>query len=210
MKIGIIGGGNVASRLAALMADAGHDVAAGLRDTSRWPRNSKAPAQSMEAAAAHGDIIVLAIPYSACAGVLPELAAALAGKIIVDATNPLNADWSPLLLGQENSAGEEIKRLLPQSRVVKAFNTVFADIMTPDGLKRAARNAAAFICGDDDKANKDVARLATSLGFAPVITGSLRNARYLEGMAHLNIAIAVGQQGGTDAAFLYDQRGAES
>jgi 8-hydroxy-5-deazaflavin:NADPH oxidoreductase len=166
------------------------------------------PAVSMDKAAAHGDIAVLAIPYSACAGLLPRHEAALAGKIVIDATNPLNENWSPLLLGQENSAGEEIARLLPKSKVVKAFNTVFADIMKPGKLARGTLAATAFICGDDEAANAEVAGLASSLGFAPVIAGPLKNARYLEGMAHLNIAIAVGQGGGTDAAFLYDQRSA--
>jgi 8-hydroxy-5-deazaflavin:NADPH oxidoreductase len=208
MKIGLIGGGNVASRLAALMAQAGHDAVVGMRDKSRWPKADAAQAVSVAEAVAHGDIIVLAIPYSACAAALPKHAAALAGKIIIDATNPLNENWSPLLLGQENSAGEEIVRLLPKSKVVKAFNTVFADIMKPDRIDRGALKATALICGDDDAANTEVANLAASIGFAPVVTGPMKNARYLEGMAHLNIAIAVGQGGGTDAAFLYDQRSA--
>ncbi len=208
MKIGIIGGGNVAFRLAALMAQAGHDAVVGVRDASRWPKAAPVAARSMQEAATHGDIVILAIPYSACAEALPRHKAALAGKIVVDATNPLNADWSPMLLGQENSAGEEIKRLLPKSRVVKAFNTIFADIMKSDRLNRGALKATALICGDDDLANREVASLAASMGFAPIVTGPMQNARYLEGMAHLNIAIAVGQGGGTDAAFLYDQRAA--
>jgi predicted dinucleotide-binding enzyme len=64
----------------------------------------------------------------------------------------------------------------------------------------------AFIAGDDASACEAVAHVASSSGFAPTVTGRLRNARYLEAIAHLNIAIAVGQGGGTDAAFLFDQR----
>jgi hypothetical protein len=118
---------------------------------------------------------------------------------------PLFAQWSPLLLGQDNSAGEEIQRLLPGARVVKAFNTVFADVMTSDRLSRDGQRATTFIAGDDERADDEAAALARSVGFAAVKVGPLSASRYLEAMAHLNIGIAVGQKGGTNAAFLYHQ-----
>jgi 8-hydroxy-5-deazaflavin:NADPH oxidoreductase len=205
MKIGIIGNGNVGTKLAALMVHAGHQVIVGARNVSKAKIDSSYQVASIGKSVAHGEIVVLAIPYSACAEVLPTLASELSGKIIIDATNPLNADWSPLLVGEQNSAGEEIARTLAKSHVVKAFNTVFADIMQVDRLKRGAMSATAFICGNSTEAVKKVADLARDIGFAPVVTGPLQNSRYLEAMAHLNIAIAVGQGGGTNAAFLYDQ-----
>jgi 8-hydroxy-5-deazaflavin:NADPH oxidoreductase len=205
MKIGIIGAGNVGSKLATLMEHAGHEVMLGARDVSKAKSKTQNQVTSIDKAISNVDIALLAIPYSACADVLPLLASELIGKIVVDATNPLKPDWSPLLLGEKNSAGEEIARLLPKSHVVKAFNTVFADIMQVDRVKRNSMSATAFICGDSAEAVNKIADLARDIGFAPIATGPLQNSRYLEAMAHLNIAIAVGQGGGTNAAFLYDQ-----
>lgn len=205
MKVGILGAGNVGSKLAVLFADAGHEVVVGARNLSTAGSNSTYRVATVSEAAAHGEVVILALPFTACADALAPLSSKLADKIIVDATNPLQADWSPLLLGQENSAGEEIARLLPRSKIVKAFNTVFADIMDADHLHRGSAAATLFVCGDHNHAVTQVAEIAKGLGFAPIETGPLRNARYLESMAHLNIAIAVGKAGGTNAAFLYHQ-----
>ncbi len=191
MRIGIIGAGQVGSKLNALFTAAGHDAVA-------------APRAVAQKAAAHGEVVVLALPFAAVADALPPFADLLDGKIVVDATNPVGADWSPLLLGQENSAGEEIARLLPRSRVVKAFNSIFADVMTPQGLAGHGRRATCFVAGDDPVACDVVADLAGDAGFAPVKAGPLKLARHLEAMAHLNIAIALAG-GGTGAAFIYDQ-----
>lgn len=204
-RIGLIGGGQVAQRLGGLFAAAGYDVLAGVQRPT-GPIGAGVRAAPIAEAAAHGELVVLAVPFSAVHEVLPPLRAVLAGKIVVDVTNPLAADWSPLDLGPATSAGEQIARLVPDAHVVKSFNTVFADVMTPARLERAGRRVTAFIAGDDGHACEAVARVAQASGFAPVVTGPLRNARYLEALAHLNIAIAVGQGGGTDAAFLFDQR----
>jgi predicted dinucleotide-binding enzyme len=158
------------------------------------------------AAGAAAEVVVLAIPYAAAAEVLAPLAVELTGKLVIDCTNPLQADWSPLPLGEQNSAGETLARLLPQSRLVKAFNTIFADVMTPERQNRAGLRVSAFVAGDDAAARLQVATLAADIGFAPVDVGPLSMARYLEAMAHLNIQIAIGQGGGTDAAFIYHQR----
>jgi 8-hydroxy-5-deazaflavin:NADPH oxidoreductase len=206
VHIGILGGGNLGGALALLASSAGHDVRIGQREIG--PLANGLDAVALEAAAAHGDVVVIAVPFAACAEVLSPLSQMLAGKIVVDATNPLNTDWSPLLLGQENSAAEEIARMLPASRVVKAFNTVFADAMTPQRLpRRGGQRLTAFVASDDDVAAATVAELAQSMGFAPQSAGVLTNARHLEAMAHLNIAIAVGGGGGTDAGILYDRAG---
>ena len=135
---------------------------------------------------------------------LTPLRGHLSGKVIVDATNPIAPDWSPIPLGEENSAAEEIARLVPEASVVKAFNTVFADIMTPEGLDRSGRPATLFVASDERAAGEAVASLGRSIGFAPVMVGPLRSSRHLEAMAHLNITIATGG-GGTNSAFLYDQ-----
>jgi 8-hydroxy-5-deazaflavin:NADPH oxidoreductase len=203
MKIGILGTGAVATKLAGLLA-AQHHVVMGSR-TPAAPEGMEIRKLALADAVTDCDIVIVAVPFIAAREMLPMLAAAIGDAIVIDATNPLNDDWSPLQLGPENSAGEEIARLLPQARVVKALNTIFADIMTPAGIDRAGSRATAFIAGDDSAATATVSSVLGNAGFAPLATGPLKNARYLEAMAHLNIAIAVGQSGGTDAAFLYDR-----
>ncbi len=193
MKVGILGSGNVGGHLRDLCAGAGHDVVAGNRSGE----------VSFATAANHGDIVILAVHYHVAADLLSSLVENLTGKIVVDATNPLNDDWSPLMLGQETSAGEEIARLLPRSHVVKAFNTVFADVMTPEGLSRDGVAATTFVAGDAPDAVDAVSTLAASIGFQPEKINKLAAARHLEALAHLNIELAVGQGGGTDAAVLY-------
>ncbi|MEM8869082.1 MAG: NAD(P)-binding domain-containing protein [Pseudomonadota bacterium] len=198
MKIGVLGNGNVGGRLANLAKTGGHDVRVGSRSGD----------VSLVDAAAHGDIVILAVHYHVASDVLTPLADALAGKILVDATNPLNDDWSPLLLRQETSAAEEIAKLMQGVRVVKAFNTIFADVMDTSHQDRHGHKITSFVAGDDPDAVSLVAELAGSMGFAPVTVTKLAAARYLEAVAHLNIELAVGQGGGTDAAFLYHRGGA--
>jgi 8-hydroxy-5-deazaflavin:NADPH oxidoreductase len=129
------------------------------------------------------DVIVAAVPFGVSEAVLVPLAPLLRNKVLIDCTNPLNPDWSPVLLGQENSAAEVLAKALPDTYVVKAFNTIFADVMAAEYLSRGGLRARLTfqLCG---------------------------LARYLEAMAHLNIQLAVGQKGGTSAALNYHQFGA--
>jgi predicted dinucleotide-binding enzyme len=201
MKIAILGFGNVGKQFANLFHQAGHEIVVGLR--SLPDQALPYAAATFKDAAAAADMIAIALPFEACLEVLPDLVTVTQGKIVIDSTNPLNADWSPQLLGQENSAAEEISHLLPEADVVKAFNTIFADVMgqpVKDG-----QAIAAFIAGDSDEAKQTVIALASAMGYAPIDAGPLYTARYLESMAHLNIQIAVGQGGGTNAAFIYWQ-----
>jgi 8-hydroxy-5-deazaflavin:NADPH oxidoreductase len=201
MEIAILGFGNVGKQFANLFSKAGHEVVIGLRSAPN--QKLPYPSATFKEATEVADVVAIAIPFTACADVLPELSEVTKGKIVIDSTNPLNADWSPKLLGQENSASEEISRLLPEAHVVKAFNTIFADVM--DTPVRDGQAITAFIAGDNNEAKQKVIALASAIGYAPIDTGSLYTARYLETMARLNIQIAVGQGGGTDAAFIYLQ-----
>jgi 8-hydroxy-5-deazaflavin:NADPH oxidoreductase len=198
--IAFIGSGPVARHLAALAQ------AAGLRTvlSSRIPSAAQDTTDFAEAAK-QGDIVVVAIPYSATADVLPDLSSLLANKIVIDATNPLQPDYTPIVLGAETSAGEEVAKLLSHSTTVKAFNTIFADVMRADRQDRDGQRATAFIASDDQQARATISELAGSLGFAPIQTGPLHTARYLEALAHLNIQIAFPEGGGSNAAFVYHQ-----
>lgn len=199
MKIAVLGYGNVGKKLSSLFDRAAHEIIIGLRSTSE--RTANYYSTDFEEAARLADVIILAIPFTACASALPAIAKAASGKIVLDVTNPINPDWSPLLLGVENSAGEEINRLLPKAHVVKAFNTIFADIMNKPMDQGLA--VTAFIAGNSKSAKQTVATMASDVGYHPIDVGPIYVARYLENMAHLNIQIAVGQQQGTDAAFVY-------
>jgi predicted dinucleotide-binding enzyme len=202
MKIAILGFGNVGKQFANLFSKAEHEVVIGLRSVST--QELPYTYTTFKEAAQVADIVAIAIPFIACADVLPELAEVTKGKIVIDSTNPLNADWSPKLLGQENSASEEISRLLPEAYVVKAFNTIFADVMNKP--MKGGQSITAFIAGNNDEAKQKISVLASDIGYAPIDTGPLYTARYLESIAHLNIQIAVGQGGGTNAAFIYLQQ----
>jgi 8-hydroxy-5-deazaflavin:NADPH oxidoreductase len=202
MTIAILGFGNVGKQFANLFSKAGHEIIIGLRSVSN--QELPYPFATFKEAAEVADVVAIAIPFTACADVLPELAEVTEGKIVIDSTNPLNTDWSPKLLGQENSASEEISRFLPEAYVVKAFNTIFADVMNEP--VKEGQTITAFIAGDKDEAKQKVIALARDIGYAPIDTGLLYTARYLESMAHLNIQIAVGQGGGTNAAFIYLQQ----
>jgi len=147
MRIGIIGGGNVGGNLGNLLHDAGHQVCAGMREGGQARPDARYAVGTVAEALLDSALVVLALPYSACAAALPPLADALAGQIVVDATNPLQADWSPLSLGADSSAAEEISRLLPRSHVVKAFNTIFADVMTHERLDRGGQAVTVFVAG---------------------------------------------------------------
>jgi 8-hydroxy-5-deazaflavin:NADPH oxidoreductase len=198
MNISFTGAGKVATGLGNLFSNAGHAVKYGVQN----PADNQL---SVSDAISFGEVICFAIPFSAMNEVLTANKEALKGKIVADITNPVNAaGWSPLYLG-EDSGGEQTARLLPESRVVKAFNTIFADVMKPGKQIFENQKLTAFIASDDAAAANTVKKLADDAGFSGFIAGDIKNARYLEGMAHLNIAMASGG-GGTDAGFAYFQR----
>jgi len=201
MKIAILGFGQVGQKIAPLFSHAGHEIIVGLR--SNFSRTAPYASAPLKEAAAAADTVVIALPFTACAQVLPALAEVTTAKTVIDSTNPLNPDWSPKWLGQ-HSAAEEISQLLPGAYIVKAFNSIFADVM--DQPIFDGQPITAFVASDYPEAKQQVMRLAQEIGYAPLDTGALYTARYLEGMAHLNIQLAVNQGGGTQAAFFYRQR----
>lgn len=195
MNISFIGAGNVASNLGNLFANAGHSVKYGTQN----PNDNQL---SVIDAISLGEVICFAIPFSAMNEVLTANKENLKGKIVVDITNAINvADWSPVFLG-EDSGGEQTTRLLPESKVVKAFNTIFADVMKTDKQLFDGQKLTAFIASNDTEAATIIKKLADDAGFNGIIVGEIKNARHLEAIAHLNIAIAMGG-GGTDAGFTY-------
>ena len=102
-------------------------------------------------------MVILAVPYPALAALVPQIASALAGKVVIDPTNPLNDDYSPMILGAENSAAEQIAEMAPEARVVKGFNAIFAANLTPEAIAARSRPAAVFLASDDVDAMSSVA-----------------------------------------------------
>ena len=203
MSIAILGTGNMAKGLAGLFDAAGYDVVIGSRDPLRAAEAARTigprvAGTGLAEAAAGADTVVLAIPFDGAADVLAA-AGDLTGKIVIDITNPLTADYAGLTIGHSTSAAEEIARLVPGARVVKAFNTVFAGVLQAGG-KVGGQPVTVFIAGDDEAATQAVEALAAKAGFAVQQAGALARARYLEPVAGLNIALGYFQGLGTDIA----------
>ncbi|MDF3416335.1 NADPH-dependent F420 reductase [Sulfitobacter sp. M57] len=203
MNISILGTGNMASGLAVLFAKAGHQVTLASRDASEARSvatnlGNNIQGGPLDGASDSAEIVVLAVPFGAAADVI-KAAGGLVGKIVIDITNPMTADFSALTVGHTTSAAEEIQKLAPQARVVKAFNTVFASVLQNGGLV-AGQPTTVFVASDDAEAREKVVALATSAGFKTLETGGLASARYLEPVGGLNIALAYGLGHGTDIA----------
>jgi len=203
MKTLVIGAGNMGSAFVKQLHAAGHQV----RVTARQSAKAAALAARHPGVAAVGvvdaadgvDLVIVATGY---ADAVPALRSVgnLAGKVVVDITNPLSADYMGLTLGHSSSAAEEIAKALPQARVVKAFNTLFAQVLDGGADFGQGRKASVFYAGDDAAAKQAVKALAESMGFAPVDAGGLKNARYLEPLAGLNVYLGYGAGLGTAIA----------
>jgi predicted dinucleotide-binding enzyme len=142
------------------------------------------------------DIVILALPYGAAlelAGKLP-----LNGKIVVDMTNPVKADFSGLAIGHTTSAAEELQAAAPSARVVKGYNTIFASLF--DTPASATANIPVFLAGNDAAAVDAVAELVAASGFAVEKVGGLDGARLVEPVGMLNIRFGYGLGQGTAIA----------
>jgi hypothetical protein len=184
MKIGIIGSGNIGGTAARLFAAAGHEVALSHKSRLQSLREQvahlgeKARAMTVDEAAAFGDVILLALPWRAREDLPVER---LAGKIVIDATNPYRPDFSLYDLG-DSSSSEEMLRTLPRARLVKAFNTLFWKDLASSGRPELPldERTAILLAGDDSQAKEIVSRLVEEIGFAPVDTGGLRDGGRLQ------------------------------
>jgi predicted dinucleotide-binding enzyme len=201
MKVAIIGAGNVGKALGGSLARAGHEVklAANHQESARAAAaeiRATAAASPVEAATG-AEVIILAVPYGAIKEVAADIGPVAADRVVVDVTNPVAPDLSGLL--PQTSAAEELQAALPAARVVKAFNTLLASRQAQPWLN--GQPADGFVAGDDSAAKETVLGLAESIGLRPVDAGPLAWARYLEGMALLNMGINVFQGGNWTSAW---------
>ncbi|HBY60651.1 MAG TPA: hypothetical protein DEH78_12570 [Solibacterales bacterium] len=179
MNIAILGAGNVGASLGGVWSAKGHRVVYGVRnpaDPKYATLNTATPAEAARTA----EVVVLATPWPATKDAI-EGAGGLAGKIVLDATNPL--EGLKLAVGFTDSGGEMVARWAPGARVVKIFNSTGNNNM--ENTAYPGGTPAMFYAGDDAAAKSAAAQLAADLGFEPVDAGPLTNARLLEPLALL-------------------------
>jgi 8-hydroxy-5-deazaflavin:NADPH oxidoreductase len=126
------------------------------------------------------DIFILAVPYSSEAEIVSEIMDLAEGKIVISIANPINKDLTGLVTKPDTSAAEELQKLLPKSKVIKAFNTTFAADFTHPVID--GKQVDSFIAGDDEKSVQTVSELIKTAGFNPIVAGGLQVSRTLENM----------------------------
>ena len=189
MKVGIIGSGDVGRALSAGLSRAGHEIALGSRAPANVEPMPPVHVVTRKESATWAEVVILAVPFHAVPDSVKAIGPnALNGKVFVDATNPVGT--TGLAVGHTTSGAEELQKLVPGAQVVKAFNTVFAVLMSRGHV--GGEPITLFIAGDDAPAKQTVAQLGADLGFLPIDAGPLRNARYLEPLAMQLIHLAYG------------------
>jgi NADPH-dependent F420 reductase len=177
--LSILGTGNMGQAIAAVAAKGGHAV--------------QLLGESDLDTAVTGEIVVLAVPYPAIAGVIAQRGGSLAGKIVVDITNPLDFEtFDSLVVPADSSAAAQIAAALPESRVLKAFNTTFAATLAAGTV--GPLTTTVLIAGDDTDAKSTVAGVFTSGGLDVIDAGSLKRARELEAVGFLQLTLAVNEK----------------
>jgi predicted dinucleotide-binding enzyme len=182
LKIGIIGTGRIGGGLARHWAKAGHE----LMLSSRHPEQLQALATELgpkvrvgtpQQAAAFGNVILVSVPYSAMPQIGKDYAKELAGKIIIDTSNPSERRDGPMAAeSQQKGAGVATAEYLNNKRVVRAFDCISAAQVVSDSNRKAVRRAIP-IGGDDADALAVAGRLVSDAGFDPVLIGSLVRSR---------------------------------
>lgn len=203
MKVTVIGAGNMGSAFVKQLTRAGHQVSVTARDGSKAAQvaaaNPGANAVDVANSAADAEAVVLATGYSDAAAALKAVGD-LRGKVLIDITNPLTPDYMGLTLGHSSSAAEEIAKAVPGAEVVKGFNTLFAQVLAEGADFGNGATASVFVASDSVRAKQVATTLAQSMGFEVIDTGGLKNARYLEPLAALNIYLGYGAGLGTGIA----------
>jgi 8-hydroxy-5-deazaflavin:NADPH oxidoreductase len=195
MRIAILGAGNVGGALGTAFSAVGHDVVFGVRDPTSAKAHAAVAAANGSRAASPGDaiegadLIMVALRWDGVAATIAGLPS-LDGRIVIDAMNRLASGFT-------RSSSEDLAELLPGARVVKAFNTTGFENMTTARDRRT--KAAMFVAGDDADAKNVAMDLAAEIGFEPYDAGPLANAKTLEDM--VNVWLAMTREHGRTIAF---------
>ena len=209
--ISIIGSGNMASAIGALAVKGGNAVEVIGRDAAKAAALASALGNGATAgtwgAAPAGDIVILAVLFDGAVPIVSQYGDALAGKIIVDITNPFNASATGLAIPHDTSVAQMVAEAAPGSaHVVKAFNTLFRDVLAAGGVD-------VFMAGDDAQAKASVSAFIKSLGLRPQDTGDLSMAHWLEGAGLLAVGLgrtargsSISPSASTSAELVADRR----
>lgn len=190
--ISIIGSGSMAAAIGGLAAKAGYTVEVMSRDAAK----ARALAGQVGAGATTGtfgavpagDIVILAVPYAVVLDVVKHYGEELAGKLLVDITNPINSDLTGFLTPEDSFGAQEIANTAPaDAHIVKAFNTLFSHVLAAGPVEGHPLDV--FIAGDDAQAKARVSAFIESLGMRPMDTGQLPMARTLEYACMLTLGL---------------------
>ena len=190
--ISIIGSGSMAAAIGSLAAKAGHTVEVMSRDAAKARALAKQVGAGATAgtfgAAPAGDIVILAVPYSAVLDVVKQYGEELAGKLLVDITNPVAPDYTSFVTPGDSFGAREIAKVAPANAdIVKAFNTQFSHVLAAGPVEGHPLDV--FIAGDDAQAKARVSAFIESLGLRPMDTGPLLMARTLEYVCLLSLGL---------------------
>lgn len=177
--VSIIGTGNMGQAIAGVVTRSGHTA-----DVIGHAEKDKT---------IDGDVVVLAVPYPALADVVATRGEELAGRVVVDISNPLDfSTFDSLVVPPDSSAAAELAAQLPQSQVLKAFNTTFAGALASGTV--GDQPTTVLIAGDDTEAKTVLADVLTAAGLQAVDAGALRRARELEALGLLQLTLAVSEK----------------
>jgi predicted dinucleotide-binding enzyme len=199
MKIGIIGSGNMGRSLGLLWAEQGHEVFFGARTAEKGQSvaalaKHRTQGGTNDEAAAFGDVLLYSARGVDPAEVLKSISV-LKGKILIDPNNwaiPEGFAYEPIAI----SLAETLAKQVPEVIVVKAFNTMAQEVFEIPKAELQKQQVSVFVASDDVTARQTVMQLATEIGFNPIDSGVLRNARMLEGLGDFIRFIIIGQQQG--------------
>ena len=202
MNIAVIGSGNMGSGLGKIWAKKGHKVIFSfsrnmekLKELAASVPNAKAatPKEAVE----QSDVVLLSVRWPNVEEAITACGP-LSGKTIIDCTNPLKHDLTGLEIGHTTSAAEEIAKLAKGANVVKAFNTIFAEVYQTNSRLFGTRTTTMFYCGDDKEAKSKAEQLIRNIGFEAIDAGPLTVARCLEPLAMLMIQLRYNMRMGTN------------
>jgi 8-hydroxy-5-deazaflavin:NADPH oxidoreductase len=191
MDVTIIGTGNMARGVGSRVLNGGHRLTVVGKDRERaWSVASDLGGEVSTAVSGdpiEGDVVVLAVYYPDAREAVEQYRDQLAGKAVVDITNPVNDSFDGLVVPPDGSATRELSELAPDARFVKAFNTTFANTLTEGQV--AGQPLDVLIAGDDAQAKDAVATLAADGGLNPIDVGGLERARELEALGLLHMTL---------------------
>lgn len=198
MNVTIVGTGNMARGIGRRLVAGGHTVTVlGKEASAAEAVVGELGANGSARAGRSGDeiaddVVVLAVYFPDAKAVVEQYGDELTGKVVIDITNPVNESYDGLVTPPDSSAAQELAASAPGAKVVKAFNTTFANTL-PEG-RVADQPLDVFLAGDDEDAKATVAQLVEDGGLRPVDTGPLKRARELEaaGLLHMSVQGTLG------------------